>query len=114
MIVHRDGWMDGWIKRWINWTKKALFYLLNLAVTVSLFVIFQILNPKVSVACVSSQLRAFSQLKFHDGKSMVDTFRPVQPLNGRLVYRSGGGMILASTSLLALALATALGLSQLN
>uniref|UniRef100_A0A667ZJ80 Carbonic anhydrase n=1 Tax=Myripristis murdjan TaxID=586833 RepID=A0A667ZJ80_9TELE len=36
------------------------------------------------------QLRAFSELQFQDGKQMVDTFRPVQPLNGRLVYRSGG------------------------
>lgn len=76
--------------------------------------IFQTLKPKVSVACVSSQLRAFSQLKFHDGKSMVGTFRPVQPLNGRHVYRSGGSVILASASILALALATALGLSQPN
>lgn len=60
------------------------------------------------------QLRAFSQLNFHDGKPMVGTFRPVQPLNDRLVYRSGGGVVLASTTVLALALATALGLSQPN
>lgn len=66
------------------------------------------------MALVSSQLRAFSELKFHDGKPMVDTFRPVQPLNGRQVYRSGSGVILASTTVLALALATALGLSQTN
>lgn len=62
----------------------------------------------------AEQLRAFSDLKFHDGKSMVGTFRPVQPLNGRQVYRSGSGAVLASTSVLALALATALGLSQPN
>lgn len=45
---------------------------------------------------------------------MVGTFRPVQPLNDRLVFRSGGGVVLASTTVLALALATALGLSQPN
>lgn len=56
----------------------------------------------------------FSDLKFHDGKPMVDTFRPVQPLNGRKVYRSGGTVILASAVILVAALATALGLSQLN
>lgn len=75
---------------------------------------FHPLKPKVSVVCVSWQLHAFSELVFHDGKSMVDTFRPVQPLNGRQVYRSGGSVILASASVLALALATTLGLSQPN
>lgn len=58
------------------------------------------------------QLRAFSDLKFHDGKPMVDTFRPVLPLNGRQVYRSGGTAALASTALLVAALASALGLSH--
>ncbi|XP_077361126.1 carbonic anhydrase 4a [Festucalex cinctus] len=60
------------------------------------------------------QLRAFSELKFHDGKPMVGTFRPVQPLNGRQVYRSGGAALLVSSPLLVAALATALGLSRLN
>ncbi|XP_076607273.1 carbonic anhydrase 4a [Chaetodon auriga] len=60
------------------------------------------------------QLRAFSELKFHDGESMVGTFRPVQPLNGRQVYRSGGTVILASSAFLVAAVATALGLSQPN
>lgn len=59
----------------------------------------------------SEQLRAFSDLKFHDGKPMVGTFRPVQPLNGRQVYRSGATAALASTALLLAALASALGLS---
>ncbi|TKS83611.1 Carbonic anhydrase 4 [Collichthys lucidus] len=58
------------------------------------------------------QLRMFSELKFQDGKPMVGTFRPVQPLNGRQVYRSGGAVILASSTLLVAAIATALGLSQ--
>ncbi|KAM6910859.1 carbonic anhydrase 4a [Lycodopsis pacificus] len=60
------------------------------------------------------QLRAFSELKFHSGKQMVGTFRPVQPLNGRQVFRSGGAVILASSALLLAAIATALGLSQTN
>ncbi|XP_072230519.1 carbonic anhydrase 4-like [Leuresthes tenuis] len=34
------------------------------------------------------QLKAFSELQFHDGKPMVENFRPVQPLNDRNVYRS--------------------------
>ncbi|KAJ0004280.1 hypothetical protein NQD34_010494 [Periophthalmus magnuspinnatus] len=62
----------------------------------------------------SDQLRAFFDLKFHDGKPMVDTFRPVQPLNGRQVFRSGATVALTSTALLVAALASALGLSQLN
>ncbi|GAA6218413.1 carbonic anhydrase 4-like [Lates japonicus] len=60
------------------------------------------------------QLRAFSELKFHDGNPMVETFRPVQPLNGRQVFRSGSAVILASSALLVTAIATALGLSQPN
>ncbi|CAJ1064416.1 carbonic anhydrase 4-like [Xyrichtys novacula] len=60
------------------------------------------------------QLLAFSELKFQDGKSMVGTFRPVQPLNGRKVYRSGGAVMLASSTLLMLAITTALGFSQPN
>ncbi|KAF7665617.1 hypothetical protein LDENG_00136460 [Lucifuga dentata] len=60
------------------------------------------------------QLRAFSELKFHDGKLMVGTFRPVQPLNGRMVYRSGGAVVLANVALLVVTVTTALGLSQSN
>lgn len=60
------------------------------------------------------QLRAFSELNFQDGKPMVGTFRPVQPLNGRQVYRSGCSMTVASATLLAVALAAALGLSRPN
>ncbi|GAA6225783.1 carbonic anhydrase 4-like [Lates japonicus] len=46
------------------------------------------------------QLAAFSQLQFSDGEQMVKTYRPVQPLNGRQVYYSGGHVALASTVLL--------------
>ncbi|XP_053188322.1 carbonic anhydrase 4a [Scomber japonicus] len=60
------------------------------------------------------QLKTFSGLKFKDGKRMVSTFRPVQPLNGRQVYRSGGAVILVSSALLVAAIAMALGLSQPN
>ncbi|XP_072302733.1 carbonic anhydrase 4a [Eucyclogobius newberryi] len=60
----------------------------------------------------SEQLRVFSDLKFHNGNAMVDTFRPVQPLNGRQVFRSGASVLLASTAVLVAALASALGLFQ--
>ncbi|KAM9788187.1 carbonic anhydrase 4a [Neosynchiropus ocellatus] len=60
------------------------------------------------------QLRAFSELKFHDGKPMVGTFRPVQPLNGRQVYRSGGSVVLFSSALLCAAVASTFGLSRPN
>ncbi|XP_061596102.1 carbonic anhydrase 4a [Cololabis saira] len=60
------------------------------------------------------QLMAFSELQFHDNKPMTGNFRPVQPLNGRQVYRSGGTAVLVSSALLAAALATALGLSRPN
>uniref|UniRef100_A0A665TUS4 Carbonic anhydrase n=1 Tax=Echeneis naucrates TaxID=173247 RepID=A0A665TUS4_ECHNA len=46
----------------------------------------------------ADQLQVFSELKFRDGKPMVDTFRPVQPLNGRRVFRSGSAVILATLS----------------
>lgn len=60
------------------------------------------------------QLRTFSELKFHDGKPMVGTFRPVQPLNGRLVFHSGATMILTSGAFLMAAAVAAFGLSQPN
>lgn len=75
---------------------------------------FQIINPKLLIPPIPPQLRAFSELKFQDGKPMVGTFRPVQPLNGRQVYRSGCSMTVASATFLAVALAAALGLSQPN
>lgn len=61
-----------------------------------------------------NQLRKFSELQFKDGKDMVDTFRPVQPLNRRVVYRSGGAVALASAALLMASVAMAMGLSQPN
>ncbi|CAB1353089.1 unnamed protein product [Coregonus sp. 'balchen'] len=59
-------------------------------------------------------LRVFSDLQFKDGKPMVGTFRPVQPLNGRVVYRSGDAMVLASTVILMASVTMAMGLSQPN
>ncbi|KAK9521077.1 hypothetical protein VZT92_020916 [Zoarces viviparus] len=38
------------------------------------------------------QLAVFAQLQFSNGKQMVQTYRPVQPLNGRQVYYSGGNL----------------------
>ncbi|XP_055797523.1 carbonic anhydrase 4-like isoform X2 [Salvelinus fontinalis] len=61
-----------------------------------------------------NQLLKFSELQFKDGKDMVDTFRPVQPLNRRVVYRSGGAVVLASVALLVASVAMATGLSQPN
>ncbi|KAM9359561.1 carbonic anhydrase 4b [Symphorus nematophorus] len=46
------------------------------------------------------QLTAFNQVRFPNGKQMVKTFRPVQPLNGRQVYYCGGHVALVSTVLL--------------
>ncbi|XP_037543527.1 carbonic anhydrase 4a [Nematolebias whitei] len=58
------------------------------------------------------QLKAFSKVQYHDGKLMVKNFRPVQPLNGRQVFYSGGSVVLVSSTLLMSALVTALRLSQ--
>nr|XP_046163113.1 carbonic anhydrase 4-like isoform X2 [Oncorhynchus gorbuscha] len=60
------------------------------------------------------QLRVFSDLQFKDGKPMVGTFRPVQPLNGRVVYRSGGAVVVASIAILLASVTMAMGLSQPN
>ncbi|KAL6470897.1 hypothetical protein MHYP_G00195470 [Metynnis hypsauchen] len=43
-----------------------------------------------------SQLSAFSELQFENGNSMVRTFRPVQPLNDRLVFYSSSHVASAS------------------
>lgn len=45
---------------------------------------------------------------------MVGTFRPVQPLNGRLVFHSGATRILTSSAFLVAAVAAAVGLCQPN
>ncbi|XP_034033421.1 carbonic anhydrase 4a [Thalassophryne amazonica] len=60
------------------------------------------------------QLQAFSELKFKDGKAMVGTFRPVQPLNSRVVYRSGVVTIVSSAILLLAAVAASLTLPNPN
>ncbi|XP_037630424.1 carbonic anhydrase 4b [Sebastes umbrosus] len=59
------------------------------------------------------QLTAFSQLQFSNRKQMMKTYRPVQPLNGRQVYYSGGHVSLVSTVLLIMSvvLSSALSLS---
>ncbi|XP_063763411.1 carbonic anhydrase 4b isoform X2 [Eleginops maclovinus] len=46
------------------------------------------------------QLAEFSNLQFSNGEQMTKTFRPLQPLNGRQVYYSGGQVALVSTVLL--------------
>ncbi|XP_034557405.1 carbonic anhydrase 4b [Notolabrus celidotus] len=46
------------------------------------------------------QLAAFSKLQFSNGKQMIRTYRPIQPLNGRPVYYSRGHVGVVSTLLL--------------
>ncbi|XP_029027216.1 carbonic anhydrase 4b [Betta splendens] len=46
------------------------------------------------------QLAAFFQLKFSNGEKMVETYRPVQPVNGRQVYYSNAHVAVVSTVLL--------------
>ncbi|XP_056451654.1 carbonic anhydrase 4a [Gadus chalcogrammus] len=58
------------------------------------------------------QLQVFSKLRFPNGEPMVGNFRPLQPLNGRMVYRSGAGALLASALLLMASVSVTLGLSQ--
>ncbi|KAJ8266343.1 hypothetical protein GJAV_G00129310 [Gymnothorax javanicus] len=57
-----------------------------------------------------TQLEAFSELKFKDGKPMVHTFRPVQPLYDRKVYRSASNMVMASSLRLTVLILAAIGL----
>lgn len=77
-----------------------------------LYELFPNLEPNIHVDLLFLQVRAFSQLQFHDGKQMKGTFRPVQPLNGRKVFRSGGAVILANSALLLATIAMGMGLSQ--
>ncbi|XP_011606861.1 carbonic anhydrase 4b [Takifugu rubripes] len=57
------------------------------------------------------QLVAFSQLQFASGQRMVETYRPVLPLNGRQVYYSGGQVaVLSSVVLLTSVLCSAFSL----
>ncbi|KAJ7997382.1 hypothetical protein DPEC_G00228410 [Dallia pectoralis] len=58
------------------------------------------------------QLQEFSKLRFKDDKPMMANFRPVQPLNNRKVYRSGGAVVVASAILLVASIAMVTGLSQ--
>uniref|UniRef100_A0A3P8VPH8 Carbonic anhydrase n=1 Tax=Cynoglossus semilaevis TaxID=244447 RepID=A0A3P8VPH8_CYNSE len=50
-----------------------------------------------------NQLSAFSKLKFSDGQPMINSYRPVQPLNGRQVYYSRGHLATTSNMLILLA-----------
>ncbi|XP_066499900.1 carbonic anhydrase 4b [Hoplias malabaricus] len=46
-----------------------------------------------------AQLSLFSELLFRNGMPMVDTFRPIQPLNDRKVFYSGSHIVPVSTML---------------
>ncbi|KAJ8368361.1 hypothetical protein SKAU_G00083890 [Synaphobranchus kaupii] len=63
-----------------------------------------------TVPLSEAQLSAFSALQFSNGEPMTGTFRPVQPLNSRKVYRSGSGAVLASTILLVISVMASTGL----
>ncbi|KAM3615357.1 uncharacterized protein V6R79_000898 [Siganus canaliculatus] len=51
-----------------------------------------------------SQLSAFSNLTFPDGKQMINIYRPIQPRNERVVYYSSGHVVFISQMLLFLSL----------
>ncbi|KAM7412860.1 hypothetical protein PAMA_020311 [Pampus argenteus] len=53
-----------------------------------------------TVPLSGKQLAAFNQLQFPEGKQMINTYRPVQPLNARHVYYSGGHVAVVSIVLL--------------
>ncbi|XP_059931991.1 carbonic anhydrase 4b [Gadus macrocephalus] len=55
---------------------------------------------KTPVPLSRKQLSAFCGLRSPRGTRMVNTYRPEQPLNGRKVYYSGGGLPLLNTALL--------------
>uniref|UniRef100_A0A8C4IED6 Carbonic anhydrase n=1 Tax=Dicentrarchus labrax TaxID=13489 RepID=A0A8C4IED6_DICLA len=57
------------------------------------------------------QLAAFSQLQFLNGKDMVNTYRPVQTLNGRQVYYSGSHVAVVSSVLLIISVLVSSALS---
>ncbi|XP_070825818.1 carbonic anhydrase 4b [Chaetodon trifascialis] len=59
----------------------------------------------------SNQLKAFSKLRFADKKPMVNNYRPVQPLNGRVVYYSRGHVVLVSAGLLVMSVLMSSALS---
>ncbi|XP_028856707.1 carbonic anhydrase 4b [Denticeps clupeoides] len=58
------------------------------------------------------QLSAFSGLRFPNGRPMTRTYRPVQPLNRRDVFRSGSAAVWASGLLLGCSVLTALSLAR--
>ncbi|KAJ8280834.1 hypothetical protein GJAV_G00059650 [Gymnothorax javanicus] len=59
------------------------------------------------------QISAFSTLQFSNGEPMTGTFRPVQPLNSRNVYRSGSTAILPGGIFLVISVMVCMGLQQL-
>ncbi|TRY57226.1 hypothetical protein DNTS_003299 [Danionella cerebrum] len=60
------------------------------------------------------QLKAFSNLKFPDGSPMVETFRPVQPRNGRTVYHSSSPPLASTAVLMLISVSTAFALTGLQ
>ncbi|KAK2816314.1 hypothetical protein Q7C36_022585 [Tachysurus vachellii] len=72
---------------------------------------------KEPIPLSKAQLAAFFDLKSKDGKPLVNTFRPVQPRKGRVVYRSHSGaaesVVVLSFTLVLLSVITTLSCNQL-
>ncbi|XP_026993567.1 carbonic anhydrase 4-like isoform X2 [Tachysurus fulvidraco] len=72
---------------------------------------------KEPIPLSTTQLAAFFNLKSKDGKPLVNTFRPVQPRKGRVVYRSHSGAaesaVVFSFTLVLLSVSTTLSCNQL-
>ncbi|KAK2816313.1 hypothetical protein Q7C36_022584 [Tachysurus vachellii] len=72
---------------------------------------------KEPIPLSKAQLAAFFDLKSKDGKPLVNTFRPVQPRKGRVVYRSHSGaaesVVVLSFTLILLSVSTTLSCNQL-
>ncbi|XP_060719725.1 carbonic anhydrase 4-like [Tachysurus vachellii] len=72
---------------------------------------------KEPIPLSKAQLAAFFDLKSKDGKPLVNTFRPVQPRKGRVVYRSHSGaaesVVVLSFTLVLLSVSTTLSCNQL-
>ncbi|GAA6111048.1 carbonic anhydrase 4-like isoform X1, partial [Tachysurus ichikawai] len=72
---------------------------------------------KEPIPLSKAQLAAFFNLKSKGGKPLVNTFRPVQPRKGRVVYRSHSGAdvsaVVFSFTLVLLSVSTTLSCNQL-
>lgn len=66
---------------------------------------------EIPVSLSKEQLREFSKLQDTNAQPMVNTYRPVQPMNQRLVFYSGGHVALVHTVLLIMSVLVSCALS---